>query len=401
MFKTYTLRYLGSGNTNELLQTLSTAMQEGNESEKMLEFCFSNSVDPDFFEQILTKYRINIITLEIPVKRRLNDLLIDPAFKFDNLENLSLDFISGECMFRLVIENLLNLHSEQLKFLKIDSLTIVDEESLVFKDFLSLDFLSLHHVNAGLAFNLLSHCKETLTSLHFNHITLFDDVDVTIAPELYKLPNLSHLYLENVTMNSEESDVFGFVEHNANHLVSLSLDLVEGSNMYDFQWPTFPRLKYLMLLVLNTSELNPILSKCYETLECLVIKSEDDLTIDEMNGIKMPRLKDFYTCCVNPYFLENMLILNNNTLEFICMDGDIFLYDEVEIKLEKLKTILVSSEECSDEESSRLSSWWPESRICIDEKEQLWNKYREEFCTRCRNIKCSSLFRDKALHCLS
>ena len=405
MFETYTLRYLGSGNTDELLQTLSIAMQGENETEKKLEFCFSNSVDSDFFYQILTKYKMNIVTLEIPVKRRLNDLLVDPDFKFDNLENLSLEFISGECMFRLVVENLLNIHSDQLKFIKIDGLTVVDEESLVFKDFIALNYLSLNHVNDGLAFNLLSHCKETLRSLHLNNITFYNDYNPTVASELYKLPNLSHLYLENVIMNSEESDVFGFIEHNANHLVALSLDLVEDSNMSDFQWPTFSRLKYLMLV--NTSELNPIMSKCDETLECLVIRCEDFLARDNMDGdnmdgIRMPRLKDFYTRCVNSVFLKNMLSLNSNSLEFICVDGDIFANECQNIKFKNLKTILnlLSPEDCSNVERAWISSWCPDAQICNDERGDLWKNYIEEFTARCRNIRCSSLFRDKALLCL-
>lgn len=146
----------------------------------------------------------------------------------------------------------------------------------------------------------------------------------------------------------------GFALHNANNLVSLIM--IEScseafNNNILHNWPVFPQLKHVWI----SGEMEPFLTKCSETLECVVLDYGD---IEFPNEITLPREKDLYLIPQKYHFRKNILIENHKNLEFLFMCNAGFSTLKgiiVDVKLERLKVVLM--ENYTDKDSDVIMLW--------------------------------------------
>ena len=264
--------------------------------------------------QISIGYK-NIITDLGMYAHENEDLLLQPSFRFEHLESLYLNEIyCNDEEKATAFEAMLNKHSNNLNDLAVDfkfyGYGEESQRSVIVPVLPKLCSLSLSSADEN-AFSFLDASRPTITSLvltyTFNGEPPFDYWP-SENPSDYELPNIQHLSLCT-------SSAFEFVKYNAQNLVSLELDFYYVNNrlLKDLESETlfFPKLRELKLSNWN---LTPILMKCKDTLELLVINSHFTQNIFDYD-LELPRLADLVVeGNIMPFTIE-FLNSNNKTLE--------------------------------------------------------------------------------------
>ena len=358
-------------NCDDIKRSLSVAMKKAHAPEK-LHLQFVGKMDATMIEMTVD-YKESITSLGISAKDN-EDLLLQPSFIFKSLAGFYLNLFgcTDETMVR-VCEAMLVKHANNLKNLVVIHL----KKNLTVPNLPKLNALALEYVNEEAAWNILEHCRPTITSLDVLMTDMISPLlDSNSSP--YEIANLNHLRLSR-------SNAFNFVLFNAEHLVSLELrvwGLVHISE--DFVWPQFPNLRELKI---DDSKCLPILMNSRETLEHLFISS-----ILSSNGdyasVVIPRLTDLQLLRVNDTFIHKICNSNHISLEFMHLRGTEIpkLYDGT--KMERIRNVVLESDALKSltaQDRERMSEICPNAEVVImdwENRKEIGDQIRSRFKSR-------------------
>ena len=351
-------------NCDDIKRSLSVVMKKAHAPEK-LHLQFEGKMNATMIK-MTEDYKDKITSLGFRAKDN-EDLLLHPSFIFKSLESLSLNRrgCTDDTMVR-VCEAMLAKHANNLKKLRIDGL----KKNLRVPNLPELDSLDLAYVDEEAAWNILEHCRPTITRLDLTGINM-NSRPLSSNSDAYDIPNIKH-------MRISESNAFNFVEFNAEHLVSIELS---GRDISDnVVWPQFPKLRELKI---SGSKCLPILMNSRETLENLSISNI--YAPSDYASVVMPKLTDLHLSLVNIAFTRKICSLNHRSLEFmILVMRDLPNLDDG-IKMERMRTVVLrykySSYSAQDRE--RIAEMCPNAEVVIksqgnkkDIRDQMRSRYK-------------------------
>ena len=334
-------------------------------------------------KEILNDYKDNISALDIPFSKQLGSDMVSflqhENTRFPLLEKLTLD---DE---KLIVENLLKKHAEQLTYLNLDSF-----DRLNFSHYYpKLETLIVYNIHPDDLVSLLSLCSESLSTLRI--FVMFEEMR-PVLQQLPELPKLQTLELYNCFPLGET--VKSLISKCRQTLTGIVFE--EIIYEFDLEDKYFPKLKYMKfqnvdmiqdMISANAGQLetliifdiyNSILPntlsniknlfihdcknlanilKCASSLQCLVISQP--YVFDDLKDIeKMPNLTDFYlldivrsNLCMDEN-IKDFLVKNADTLEFLVLHFNYSSNTEFEtmestppvVELKKVHTLIFLQE---------------------------------------------------------
>ena len=343
-FNNLQINGINTENCVDIKRTLSVAMKKAHAPEK-LHLQFEGKMNATMIK-MTEDYKHNITFLNIWAKDN-EDLLLQPSFIFKSLESLYLNGIN--CTDdTMVCEAMIAKHANNLRILRVDYL----KKRLIISDLPKLNFLTLQCVDEEAAWNILEHCRPTITRLDLRR-TNMNSPPINNNSDAYEIPNIKHLRIIGY-------GALDFVEFNSEHLVTLDLRVDYDDDISkSFVWPQFPQLRELKI---RGSECLPILINCRETLEHLSI--ERIHVPSDYASVVLPSLTDLHLTGVNNAFASKICSSNYRTLEFMTLDIiNLPNFDDV-LKIESLKNVVLMSTYTAHDRK-RMTQMCPNAEVVI------------------------------------
>jgi hypothetical protein len=291
---------------------------------------------------ILEENNESIISLDIPIyafnqdEKNLDQL----DFSFGSLESLSLGYHWMDDGFDSdndsLFQGFLAKHSQNLKNLKFKGVN--DKiERLSVPPLPLLESLALDNVDSECSRTVIGQTRKTIRSLEI--IGTYVEQGLSNAPAipshfLYRIINIKHLTLDR-------SKSFNYVLYNVKNIVSL--DLIKVSSFpVDTDLPPLPNLRELCIAGDN---LLPILTKCRETIQLLLIWDMYNITSHKnFTNILMPRLTDLYMISVSIILANILLSDHQKSLEFLCLSNVNLLNLNEDMRMSGMKSVVLASD---------------------------------------------------------
>jgi hypothetical protein len=326
-FKNLHINGINKDNCDDIKRSLSVAMKKAHAPEK-LHLHFEGKMNETMI-QMTEDYKESITSLGIDIREN-EDLLMQPNFIFKSLKGLSLsgDRTDDTNMVR-VCETMLAKHASNLKKLRINHL----KKNLRVPNLPLLDSLTLLYVNEEAGWNILEHCRPTITRLELRS-TYMNSRPLDSNSAAYEIPNIEHLIVKN-------SSAFNFAQFNAQNLVSLKL-WIDFNNLIpeNLEWPQFPKLRELYI---DNSKYLPILMNSRDSLELLHMLSIHSSTDIDYTRLVMPKLTDLHLFGVDNAITSKICSSNHRSLEFVCFcKNDVPNLDDG-VKMERLRNVVLRS----------------------------------------------------------
>jgi hypothetical protein len=319
-------------------------------------------------------YKDKITFLGISVKDN-EDLLLQPSFIFKSLESLTLHgFHCSDDTMVGVFEAMLAKHANNLRNLEIRKIRYLKKNMKVPNQPV-LDSLTLNCVDEEAAWNILEHCRPTITRLHFHERSMISR-PINSNSAAYEIPNIKHLRIVY-------SNAFNFVKFNAEQLVSLELSSGHDDIPENVVWPQFPKLRELKI---RGSKCLPILMNSRDTLENLYI--EYLYVPSDYVSVVMPKLTDLHLFSVNNAFTSKICSSNHRSLE--CMTLGIRDLPNLDdgIKMERMRTV-VQWYGYAAQDRERMTEMCPNAEVVIMLSEENEMELRDQMRSRYKSKKFS------------
>ena len=407
-FETYKIPDIGSqehSNSN-IPFFLATAMKKDVSDNIKLKLEFDYEAEYKLKEDLLSKYRNKIVSLEIHVKGTRDKFLLDSSIHFPALESLriifedleendEIDFDSEDSdgekeneierkknstVNKAVFEAILERHSNQLKSLGVGDFYFYNNETLAVPELPMLDILFLSACNSPVAKPIINSAKGTISQLYLSGVGISDPEEAD-----FTMPNLTQL---NIDGTNQDKLVQALFDKNSQHITSLMLDIVTQYSC--IHWPKFPQLKELSTF----ADFLPLLSKCHKTLECLRIRSyymDDPKPETYSPYLKMSKLKDLYFSGLESQIMNTILKLNQDHLDLISFhDIDIEEFIDIQGKMASIQTVLLSRIDQIQYYTGDIKRMFPRGTIHVEHRIKDIEKIKEVAKTR----KYNKLFKE-------
>ena len=324
-----------------------------------LSFMDLTPYEPIIFKDIFFRYQNNINRLELHKRWILcRDFLMKRNVRFNILEQL---YFSEEEINNIdFLNNMLTKHADLLTHLKVgayDDHCVREACVINFPKLSQLKTLELDTIDTSLSVALLESCANTVERVFMQTIRFEANTHLPNLPQLkcleilyseystvplmlskyhqtiqslniyvcengglssIKVPNLKHLKFRLCC-----DELMDFLKANTNNLESLMID--DGDIWRYREWPLFPKLKCLLIKEKNNDDVvMRLLSKCAETLQCLVLSHNEESArgfSDEKQilSMKLPNLTDLFLIARNLKKMKEFFTHNYNHLKFLVL----------------------------------------------------------------------------------
>ena len=322
IFDIYTIRDINESNCEAIRRILSQALCKPLGLYKKLKLQFTGNLN-DIMKDVLCKYKEIIICLDIEVFGD-EEFLIEPNLEFNLLESLSVWFRRSQFAgHKTILESLLAKHAHQLKDLRVRRICDKGLGNIIVPLLPNLDCLALHNVSiAESTSSFLEACRETVTSLDIRYTT------IDVHPHINYFPNLSNLTIWS-------GDSLDLLIHNAKNLISLTLMRAD----IPMELPELPKLRELNI---SSKELLPLLTKCRETLECLLYSGDTSSNDFKDFLMTLPRLTGLYLLEMEIPSVLTDLLKQSSCLEFLYVEElkKLPVYSDG-FKMEQMRTVVI------------------------------------------------------------
>ena len=405
-FDTYKIADIGSPEHPSISSFLATAMNKEDSGEKKLKLEFDYEAESKLKEDLLTKYRNNIVSLEIHVRGTRDKFLLESNMRFPALESLRIIFEDLEendeinfdpedsdiekekevereentIVNKAVLEAFLARHANQLVSLGVGDLYFYNNETVAIPELPKLNILFLSACNSPVTKPIMNSAKKTVSQLYISGIEFLDPEEADLT-----MPNLTQL---NIGGTNHEKLAQALFDKNSQHITSLMLDIATQYSC--IVWPEFPKLKELSTL----ADFLPVLSKCHKTLECLRIQYSymgDPKPETYTPYLTMPKLKDLYFCGLDSQLMNKILKLNVENLNLVSFHYiDIEEFIDIQGKMASIQTVLLSRIDEIQYYTGDITRMFPSGTIYVEHKVKDLEKIKEVAQTR----KYTNLFKE-------